>query len=112
MAWLTASKAKVLQSCGYPQDERSDDAILFAERTIEHFTNRTWAEADIRPEVVKAAALYAAYYLGLSDSEASRYIKATRADISFTNRSSNTPVPEAETLLYRYVIGSIGGDLV
>jgi len=53
--------------------------------------------------LIRAAALLVNYYLGLADSERSRYQQVSIGDFSGGMRFSQLPVPEAETLLNTYV---------
>jgi hypothetical protein len=53
--------------------------------------------------LIRAAALLANYYLGLADSERSRYQQISIGDFSGGMRFFQLPVPEAETLLNTYV---------
>lgn len=53
-------------------------------------------------QVIRAAALLAAYYMRLSDPERSQYLNYARGDFSGTARLAELPVPEAAQLLNRY----------
>ena len=55
--------------------------------------------ADVPETVVKAASLLVNYYLGLSDSERSRYSNFAIGDFSGGMRFTELPGPEAEQLL-------------
>jgi len=54
--------------------------------------------------VIRAAALLVNYYLGLADSERSRYQQISIGDFSGGMRFSQLPVPEVEILLNPYTI--------
>lgn len=53
-------------------------------------------------DVVKAASLLLAWYVGLSDPERSRYSSLSMGDFNGTLRLSDFPVPEARQLLLYY----------
>ena len=63
---------------------------------------RGYAEGEIPADVVKAASLLVAYYLGMSDPDRSRFEGLTVGDFSGTMHRRAFPVPEAEGLLRRY----------
>ena len=56
----------------------------------------------IPQDVVKAASLLAAWYLGLSDPDRSRYSSISMGDFSGVIRLAELPVPEAQAILARY----------
>jgi hypothetical protein len=58
--------------------------------------------AVIPQDVVKAASLLAAWYLGLSDPDRSRYSSLSMGDFSGVIRLAELPVPEAQAILARY----------
>ena len=62
----------------------------------------------VNERINKAASLLAAYYLGLSDPDRSRYATFSQGDISGSMRLDDTPVPEATALLRWFVPRSRG----
>lgn len=58
---------------------------------------------DIPQPVIRAAALLAAYHLGLADPERSRYDHLSLGDFSGSQRRDAFPVPEAEQLLRPWI---------
>ena len=63
---------------------------------------RGYGEGEIPADVVKAASLLVAYYLGMSDPDRSRYSGLTVGDFSGTMHRNAFPVPEAAQLLRKY----------
>lgn len=58
--------------------------------------------ANVPDDVVKAGSLLAAWYLGLSDPERSRYSSLSMGDFSGAMRLTELPVPEAQAILSKY----------
>ena len=71
-------------------------------RAGRYVLNVTRGIATVPQDVVKAASLIVAWFLGLSDPDRSRYTNLAIGDMAGDMRLMELPVPEAQSLLVRW----------